>query len=101
VHDYTALHSFPTRRSSDLNLMNSSLYSMSRIRKTWNTASRLQKLMSFFLYPAVCNTFPLIRLFTILKGNIICTSVLTKYCTQMRSEEHTSELQSRERLVCR
>src|SRR5436309_4408743 len=71
------LHSFPTRRSSDL-------------------ASRL----SFFVW----NTVPdaeLVRVAT--NGTLHTAAVLDKQVRRMlaRSEEHTSELQSRENLVCR
>src|SRR5690606_42128231 len=34
-------------------------------------------------------------------GNLICNSVITVVGLSVRSEEHTSELQSRENLVCR
>src|SRR5690606_40338938 len=86
-----ALHSFPTRRSSDLQLISSNL----------NTNMDTMKNMAYVL------------------GTLVLVSCGTKTTTkapdattteaaavevneiETRSEEHTSELQSRENLVCR
>src|SRR5438270_6176440 len=60
------LHSFPTRRSSDLHSRSSGPLAASKILTLWPHG--------------------------------ICA---TTCCTELRSEEHTSELQSQSNLVCR
>src|SRR5690606_41773238 len=68
------LHSFPTRRSSDLSPTTSSSSSCTPPTSWWATTSR-----SVARRPATSASSP----------------------NSVRSEEHTSELQSRENLVCR
>src|SRR5690606_41884527 len=73
--DHRDLHSFPTRRSSDL---------------CWSSHSRLAPIRTH------CTASrPIPRRGRTGSGR--CTGCLTNW----RSEEHTSELQSRENLVCR
>src|SRR5204863_6317115 len=74
---HRALHSFPTRRSSDLAWVFSTLL-VSEVRKG-----------SVLL---VSVTVPLVASFVM---------VAWDFCLDPRSEEHTSELQSRRDLVCR
>src|SRR5690625_6086251 len=88
--DHIVLHSFPTRRSSDLdskisfnfleivasNFVSESIFTNS---KNWsNNRSVL-----------TCNTI------------ILLNFIIKEYYRVSRSEEHTSELQSRGQLVCR
>src|SRR5690606_41846686 len=70
---HQALHSFPTRRSSDLKLIS-----------TVSAAAKLR----LPIREVITSSSPL-------------SSQLRPFVTTSRSEEHTSELQSRENLVCR
>src|SRR5690606_41673717 len=75
---HRALHSFPTRRSSDLAVM----------------ASYPLRVSISATFSRICASSSITRIFFILftyAANI----------EKKRSEEHTSELQSRENLVCR
>ena len=52
----------------------------------------------------IVGVFPIVRLKSLLFGNIACSLPFVNYggpCGETRSEEHTSELQSRSDLVCR
>src|SRR5690606_42086631 len=83
------LHSFPTRRSSDLALLQVILEP---------TPQRLVNLLRFFRqYKDGQTVVPALRLFGFVER---CPWVRLPGFRQ-RSEEHTSELQSRENLVCR
>src|SRR5690606_41951699 len=75
------LHSFPTRRSSDLNIL------ISRASLKASTSSSSIDLSLSLKMAAL----------------LIKTSILFvfSFTCAKRSEEHTSELQSRENLVCR
>src|SRR5699024_12650609 len=98
--DHSDLHSFPTRRSSDL-------YSMYSINLNWGSDTE-----SFFnnsylqlgADPGQVGSFvpsvliPLIIVWIVVLG-ILFKGV--KKGIEIRSEEHTSELQSRFDLVCR
>src|SRR5690606_41383226 len=75
---HLVLHSFPTRRSSDL--------------------SDLFQPLNDALFPIV-NHLPCARIQRALRF-LRTADGTNQFCTQ-RSEEHTSELQSRENLVCR
>src|SRR5690606_39819280 len=84
--DRRALHSFPTRRSSDL--------WTSATSRMWNACSRsvsrsseAHGRMQYLVIQAV-----VARLLMVFSTAMI---------PPLRSEEHTSELQSRENLVCR
>src|SRR5690606_41951771 len=84
--DHRDLHSFPTRRSSDLNKVADC--SQARV-------------------PLVMINFPeMMRVYSEFKiGEIVENhdpqNIAQKIKSVLRSEEHTSELQSRENLVCR
>src|SRR5690606_42163926 len=79
-----ALLSFPTRRSSDLNTVSAVAW-ISRSRDfKWRTSARESRRR--------------IAAATVVSKRSLCQGLSTK---SMRSEEHTSELQSREKLVCR
>src|SRR5690606_42163819 len=87
IHLY--LHSFPTRRSSDLFFWNqltmgNSIY---RIHRDINRPIEFHGLQSQYIGLLALGFVLLLGLFLVLYYS--------------RSEEHTSELQSRENLVCR
>src|SRR5690606_41087270 len=92
--DLRALHSFPTRRSSDLFYRPSggSINFLGREVINW-PVHRLARL-------GMARTFQTTHLFT---DATVLDNLIVGYRakTGMRSEEHTSELQSRENLVCR
>src|SRR5690606_40065020 len=85
--DHLDLHSFPTRRSSDL--LAFSLFVRRPKAKAFRPLSRPG---SFLLTLIKSNDPPQAEAFA---------SILRRVRNQTRSEEHTSELQSRENLVCR
>src|SRR5690606_41879589 len=78
------LHSFPTRRSSDLRAKGSAVRQSARGVRESHTASR-----------------PLIPKARTLKNHFCQPPASDRKLNAARSEEHTSELQSRENLVCR
>src|SRR5690606_41271433 len=87
------LHSFPTRRSSDLCSRNFAPHSSAfSLRSAWTTAAV---------------TGPPAATFSRSNSNTRASALLAPLTLSMgatspcRSEEHTSELQSRENLVCR
>src|SRR5690606_41519646 len=87
------LHSFPTRRSSDLRSpvrMNSPSISLS-------SALRLSPCMTRIL-TAVWSSRLVVKIFARAVGTVVFCGISS---SKLRSEEHTSELQSRENLVCR
>src|SRR5690606_41884929 len=96
-----SLHSFPTRRSSDLDAICAPLVHKSKEGKR-NTLGAVhvyledgrfrQSDFDFIITVANLVTIALVRAREL-------SSLQTDY--QRRSEEHTSELQSRENLVCR
>src|SRR5690606_39421139 len=83
AHRY--LHSFPTRRSSDLGV---TLYGAASIMVNGNQGESTTGAWFMFWIGALIMAYMLFGWF----GSVIRES---------RSEEHTSELQSRENLVCR
>src|SRR5207302_4861898 len=85
--DHRALHSFPTRRSSDLLRAASSLSSHRAVRryKSHSSADTLRSPAGSLRKEPSPHS-----------GGIDAPQL-----EEMRSEEHTSELQSRENLVCR
>src|SRR5207302_10467769 len=88
------LHSFPTRRSSDLSQINP-MAAMAALQNqiTNNHTSNINVNVPAHLFnAAVIQSY----------GNAIADVIDQKLRTSThRSEEHTSELQSRENLVCR
>src|SRR5690606_39541481 len=88
------LYSFPTRRSSDLHVDN--------ITITNNGTSPLQIALRILANQGEVITTPFSYVAT--TAAILwdrCTPVFVDIDPEHRSEEHTSELQSRENLVCR
>src|SRR5690606_40771934 len=96
--DHRDLHSFPTRRSSDLNNI-LSLDNLLRLHSTdYQTGvaiSNVSHHLTDFIYVKVNTPY--------VSVNLGRTSFYdeAKNFISSRSEEHTSELQSRENLVCR
>src|SRR5207249_9319872 len=90
--DLSALHSFPTRRSSDLTTNNKGFIfmtdnSMNRlVCLGWISKPERKENFSFETRVAPLRTQPKLQ---------------PRFLTLSRSEEHTSELQSRFDLVCR
>src|SRR5207253_6650297 len=87
-------HSFPTRRSSDLIALNLS------------SSPGFTPSMILLTNPVETNSSTEIRLLIIrasfaLEGPSLCTRARDAPPSATRSEEHTSELQSRGHLVCR
>src|SRR5690606_41846547 len=95
------LHSFPTRRSSDLKILwleqvmahIFKIIIQIRLPLINNGLQCIQRLRDKFMLIKVRK----MRFYTIAK--IYCQQGYLK-CKEIRSEEHTSELQSRENLVC-
>src|SRR5690606_40857556 len=90
------LHSFPTRRSSDLQ---TSLFFEAIHRSKSAQIVVLCRVFSRYAYPVAA-----IRRVTgapLLCSRVNAAAPSTDSTAQTRSEEHTSELQSRENLVCR
>src|SRR5207247_7781731 len=90
-HPHRALHSFPTRRSSDLNSASFTTY-------TGFSSARRAKIVSSLVAPK--DNFATTRF---VGPSALVTAELRMICREIvfRSEEHTSELQSRVDLVCR
>src|SRR5690606_41923484 len=84
VRHHRDLHSFPTRRSSDLKLDKVVFFVYRMPRKPSLCPLRLRRFKLDFLRLIVTDD-----------------SSILKIWDGARSEEHTSELQSRENLVCR
>src|SRR5690606_40334002 len=91
--DHRDLHSFPTRRSSDLELAHSGRARRARIEQVPRRGSLTVGRRVFAGGPTGSG---LIRLGRLGRG-----LELLGGGQPLRSEEHTSELQSRENLVCR
>src|SRR5690606_39954287 len=89
--DHQALHSFPTRRSSDLE-------HHVKLRTSPKTLETYKYLISNHIAPQI-GKIPLDKLTPYQLQRMY--SYLLAHETNARSEEHTSELQSRENLVCR
>src|SRR5690606_39457385 len=97
---HPAPHSLPTRRSSDLHLhAGHNRIAIFQVRQTrqpmWLVSKRTGQIET--VIESVQDMRPGSALFTI---EVECRGLLHKADNQ-RSEEHTSELQSRENLVCR
>src|SRR5690606_41856947 len=93
--DHPDLRSFPTRRSSDLAVAWNGLPRASR-PEGCGVRARCRKVGSIGLARAILAVRPAPSRIRDMK--FLCPSCSAKY---QRSEEHTSELQSRENLVCR
>src|SRR5699024_12358939 len=81
--DHRHLHSFPTRRSSDLEDIFLPWYKTQVKGRTYD------------------NRLPTVRKHFTFFDNLITTEITPIHVVIKRSEEHTSELQSRFDLVCR
>src|SRR5690606_39591437 len=97
----TSLHSFPTRRSSDLLITHYKRFKdcQSLLHDFYSTSREgLQEKLGPVLFQFPPNMF-----FTeeMLFGIIEALDPSFLNVVEFRSEEHTSELQSRENLVCR
>src|SRR5690606_41347551 len=95
---HPSLHSFPTRRSSDLQLIGS--FNYVRVESAGKPSIGGNHNNEHFL------RFPFLskrrsRIFKACRKVAQNIFQLIRIRTQLRSEEHTSELQSRENLVCR
>src|SRR5690606_41992866 len=87
--DHRVLHSFPTRRSSDLG-------SDKLIRQTVDVDTVLRVVGNVHRRN---NARSVPRV--VVTVAVLVTRIADGAVTSLRSEEHTSELQSRENLVCR
>src|SRR5690606_40777093 len=97
--DLRDLHSFPTRRSSDLNAVMIQLpwtVPQQPFDQTASVVENPNRKMELDLNHSTDTTA--ISPFTL---SVIIALILGSFATWLRSEEHTSELQSRENLVCR
>src|SRR5690606_41724134 len=95
--DPAALASFPTRRSSDL--LTTGCWVVSKLYPALSPPSREPLMPKVADVPSMyCGSPTWLSTAERLKPSCL----MTERCTStMRSEEHTSELQSRENLVCR
>src|SRR5699024_12649207 len=92
-------HSLPTRRSSDLNSSSSAVASCNVVsfRNFSMTATGLPSIISI----RSATSSSVTANSSYISSNFSCSSKKCLPCTYQRSEEHTSELQSRFDLVCR
>src|SRR5207302_11505640 len=92
--EHRDLHSFPTRRSSDLRIADETIAAKRTLIGSDVKVSKVAQVLA-----AVRNGILADRFIRFIFA--VCTNFtnLTTWC--YRSEEHTSELQSRENLVCR
>src|SRR5690606_41305474 len=97
----THLHSFPTRRSSDLKEEGKNTYQFYTAALKSNTVEKLA--LETHLRHAVerseLDVYYQAKV-SIQTGEIRGVEALLRWHSPVRSEEHTSELQSRENLVC-
>src|SRR5690606_40400177 len=95
------LHSFPTRRSSDLPFLAASFISLTftRLTSTLILLSSANFRILFLVIPSkIRSLIGAVNKVSLTLKNTFMVPASSKYS---RSEEHTSELQSRENLVCR
>src|SRR5690606_41357875 len=91
--DHRPLHSFPTRRSSDLPWTPGIRHQRTEHATVADAARSLQ--LSVLLRPRFRRHGEPVELMLTVHSDHRCST------SSARSEEHTSELQSRENLVCR
>src|SRR5690606_41464134 len=91
------LHSFPTRRSSDLGLIDVTALPARKDEETFGPLLQVIRVADFDAALDEANNTK----FGLAAGLISDSADLFKRFEAERSEEHTSELQSRENLVCR
>src|SRR5207244_13489152 len=92
------LHSFPTRRSSDL--------IVAQLQQPLDEQDAIFQTIKFCLFATglLLSVTAIILACTNLPREIdnrVIYTIVTKPATRLRSEEHTSELQSPDHLVCR
>src|SRR5207253_10111011 len=97
---HPALHSFPTRRSSDLLLVYLARYSMSKDQNNLGMAGATG-VNDSPLSEEGGNGVAADQEQNRFDGDSLSAEEFTDLKTKARSEEHTSELQSRGHLVCR
>src|SRR5690606_41470708 len=95
------LHSFPTRRSSDLSKSDHLVYEDRDFKKYHWDQSKYNRVREgdFFLYRRPQKASEIKNQFYLYGAGRIAKIIAPNDIP--RSEEHTSELQSRENLVCR
>src|SRR5690606_41473107 len=93
------LHSFPTRRSSDLIAVLAGLFELIRFLGIFNTPLAL--IFSYMIFTLPFTVWVLTTFMRDLPVEIEEAAIVDGASPWVRSEEHTSELQSRENLVCR
>src|SRR5690606_41342788 len=95
------VHSFPTRRSSDLALRLGGIPRLGGavLRRRPNLLLALL-VVPLLLFVAIVFLWPVLRFLWLSVDNTDISSSLGRTTAALRSEEHTSELQSREKLVC-
>src|SRR5690606_41156397 len=98
--DHRDLHSFPTRRSSDLRFI--TIEGVEGVGKSTNIRFITQLLQEAGIEHVVTRE-PGGTAIAELIRQLLLAHHAENICemTELRSEEHTSELQSRENLVCR
>src|SRR5690606_39341382 len=92
-------HSSPTRRSSDLYSLLGGLRSSAQMI-SYEVSMGLALVTVFLMAGSLSTSEIVAAQHDWWFGALLLPSFLI-YCIAMRSEEHTSELQSRENLVCR
>src|SRR5690606_41719019 len=90
-----ALHSFPTRRSSDLPS------TIAELCRNWNDDGATQRHEKAVALRKTIQDFPQISALKAVVAHFRNDPEWRRLLPPLRSEEHTSELQSRENLVCR
>src|SRR5207302_11162694 len=95
---HSLLHSFPTRRSSDLIPLSFAQRRMWLLHQLEGAAETYNMSAAFRLTGSLDKDALVAAIGDVIVRHEILRTV---YVTDARSEEHTSELQSRENLVCR
>src|SRR5690606_41200342 len=95
--DHGDLHSFPTRRSSDLLEQASTRFELQAPGPVTRTSSDLRRMIDEQNKQVRAKIAEALRSIDPFQLEHLIGTLLNA----MRSEEHTSELQSRENLVCR
>src|SRR5690606_42136648 len=93
------LYSFPTRRSSDLGMLRDEHASLAKVFCTLRTRDIVSQAREVMGGNGILLAYDVARFLA--DAEAIYSYEGTKEINSLRSEEHTSELQSRENLVCR
>src|SRR5207253_9168373 len=95
------LHSFPTRRSSDLGYMNGDYSTQVHVARDQPVRfSHEHHVAGLGIDCRYCHTTVESSNFAGIPATKVCMTCHSQIWTNARSEEHTSELQSRGHLVC-